>query len=335
MQKIGILGTGTWGTALARLLAGNGHDVTAWSAIAQEVETLRQTRRHPKLGDMVIPDAVAFTGDIAAACAQKDIVVFAVPSVYVRATARAAAPFVADAQVIVDVAKGMEAGTLLTLTEVIGEEMAAAGKAPRLVALSGPTHAEEVARDLPTTIVSASPDLQAAALVQDAFMSDCLRVYTNEDIRGVEVAGALKNVIALAAGIAGGLGYGDNARAAIITRGIAEMARLGAAMGCSKETFSGLTGLGDLVVTCTSMHSRNNRCGMLIGQGMAAADAVREVGMVVEGLNALPAALALGKKYAVELPIIESVEQIVHRGAPPREVVGNLMRRERKPENWM
>ena len=335
MRNIGILGTGTWGTALARLLAGNGHAVTAWSALAVEIDALRKTRRHPKLGDMVVPDSIVFTEEIARACTGMDIVVFAVPSVYVRATARSAAPFVTREQVIVDVAKGMEADTLLTLTEVIGQEMAAAGKAPRLVALSGPTHAEEVARDLPTTIVSSSHDAAAAALVQDAFMSDCLRVYTNTDIRGVEVAGALKNVIALAAGIAGGLDYGDNARAAIITRGIAEMARLGAAMGCERETFSGLTGLGDLVVTCTSMHSRNNRCGMLIGHGMAPEDAVREVGMVVEGLNALPAALALGEKYRVELPIIEGVNAIVHQNASPRAVVESLMRREKKPENWM
>ena len=273
--------------------------------------------------------------ETAAACREKDAVIFAVPSPYVRATARAAAPFVAEDQIIVDVAKGMEAETLMTLTGVIGEEMAKLGRAPRLVALSGPTHAEEVARDLPTTIVSASPDAQAAARIQDIFMTESLRVYTNADIRGVEVAGALKNVIALAAGIAGGLGYGDNARAAIITRGIAEMARLGAAMGCSKETFSGLTGLGDLVVTCTSMHSRNNRCGMLIGQGKAPDEAVREVGMVVEGLNALPAALELGKKYGVELPIIEGVHGIVDLGVSPREMVAELMRREPKPENWI
>ena len=335
MRNIGVLGTGTWGTALARLLSNNGHAVTAWSAIPREVEALGSTRRHPNLPGMVIPEGVSFTGEIAAAAAGKDIVVFAVPSVYVRDTARTAAPFVAEKQVIVDVAKGMEAGTLRTLTEVIGEELAAAGKQPRLVALSGPTHAEEVSRDLPTTIVSASHDAQAAAMVQDAFMCDCLRVYTNEDIRGVEVAGALKNVIALAAGIAGGLGYGDNARAAIVTRGIAEMARLGAAMGCSRETFSGLTGLGDLVVTCTSMHSRNNRCGMLIGQGHSPQQAVEEVGMVVEGLNALPAALALGRKYGAEMPIIEGVHAIVDLGAPPREVVERLMRRERKPENWL
>ncbi|HIS04304.1 MAG TPA: NAD(P)-dependent glycerol-3-phosphate dehydrogenase [Candidatus Pullichristensenella avicola] len=335
MYTIGILGTGTWGTALARLLAGNGHAVTAWSALPEEVASLSETRRHPRLGDMVVPESVAFTGDIGRACAEKDMLVFAVPSPYVRATARAAAPFARERQVAVDVAKGMETDTLLTLSEVIGQEMAAAGKAPRLVALSGPTHAEEVARDLPTTIVSSSRDADAARFVQDAFMSDSLRVYTNADIRGVEVAGALKNVIALAAGIAGGLGYGDNARAAIITRGIAEMARLGAAMGCERETFSGLTGLGDLVVTCTSMHSRNNRCGMLIGGGMAPADAVREVGMVVEGLNALPAALALGKKYGVELPIIEGVDAIVRRGASPRAVVESLMRREKKPETWL
>ena len=335
MQNIGVLGTGTWGTALLRLLANKGHAVTAWSALPEEVEALASARRHPKLPGMVIPESVTFTGDIAAACREKDAVIFAVPSPYVRATARAAAPFVAEDQIIVDVAKGMEAETLMTLTGVIGEEMAKLGRAPRLVALSGPTHAEEVARDLPTTIVSASPDAQAAARIQDIFMTESLRVYTNADIRGVEVAGALKNVIALAAGIAGGLGYGDNARAAIITRGIAEMARLGAAMGCSKETFSGLTGLGDLVVTCTSMHSRNNRCGMLIGQGKAPDEAVREVGMVVEGLNALPAALKLGKKYGVELPIIEGVHQIVDRGVSPRAMVGELMRRERKPENWI
>ena len=335
MLNIGILGTGTWGTALLRLLANKGHAVTAWSALPQEVEALSATRRHPKLPGMTIPDSVIFTADVAAACRGRDMLVFAVPSPYVRSTARAAAPFAAKDQLIVDVAKGMEAETLMTLTEVIGEEMAKAGKAPRLVALSGPTHAEEVSLDLPTPIVSASPDAQAAARAQDAFMTDRLRVYTNADIRGVEVAGALKNVIALAAGIAGGLGYGDNARAAIITRGIAEMARLGAAMGCSKETFSGLTGLGDLVVTCTSMHSRNNRCGMLIGQGKAPDEAVREVGMVVEGLNALPAALELGKKYGVELPIIEGVHQIVDLGASPRAVVAQLMCRDPKPENWM
>ena len=298
MQNIAVLGTGTWGTALLRLLANKGHAVTAWSALPEEVEALSAARRHPKLPGMTIPDSVIFTADIAAACRDRDMLVFAVPSPYVRATARAAAPFVSEDQLIVDVAKGMEAETLMTLTEVIGEEMAKHGKAPRLAALSGPTHAEEVSRDLPTTIVSASPD-------------------------------------ALAAGIAGGLGYGDTARAAIITRGIAEMARLGAAMGCSKETFSGLTGLGDLVVTCTSMHSRNNRCGMLIGQGKAPDEAVREVGMVVEGLNALPAALKLGKKYGVELPIIEGVHGIVDLGVSPREMVAELMRREPKPENWI
>ena len=231
MQNIAVLGTGTWGTALLRLLANKGHAVTAWSALPEEVEALSAARRHPKLPGMTIPDSVIFTADIAAACRERDMLVFAVPSPYVRATARAAAPFVAEDQLIVDVAKGMEAETLMTLTEVIVEEMRGADKVPRLVALSGPTHAEEVARDLPTTIVSASPDARAAAQVQSAFMTDCLRRYTNADIRGVEVAGALKNVIALAAGIAGGLGYGDNARAAIITRGIAEMARLGAAMG--------------------------------------------------------------------------------------------------------
>ena len=334
MRTIGILGAGTWGTALARLLANNGHAVRVWSPLESEIETLSVTRRHPRLEGMEIPRQVEFTGDIAHACRGREIVVFAVPSVHVRQSARKAALHVEEGAVVVDVAKGMEEQTLMTLSEVIGQEFACAGRKARLAVLSGPTHAEEVARDLPTTIVSASADPQAAALIQAEFASGCLRVYTNSDIRGVEVAGALKNVIALASGISSGLGFGDNARAAIITRGIAEMARLGAAMGCSRETFSGLTGLGDLVVTCTSVHSRNNRCGMLLGQGVAPDEAARQIGMVVEGLNALGAATALARKYGVEMPLIKGVDAIVRRGAPPRVVVEELMRRELKTETW-
>lgn len=330
MSDIGILGAGTWGMALARMLSNMGHKVAVWSALPEEIERLSTERRHPNLPGMEIPEAIGFTGEIARACREKDLVVFAVPSVYVRSTARLAAPHIAPGQLIADVAKGIEPETLLTMTEVLRDEIP---RSPRLVALSGPTHAEEVARDLPTTIVSASGDLPAAEAVQDIFMNSCMRVYTNSDARGVEIAGALKNIIALAAGISRGLGYGDNAKAAIITRGIAEIARLGMAMGCRAETFSGLAGLGDLVVTCTSEHSRNNRAGALIGRGLPPGEAVKQVGMVVEGIHALPAAMALSEKYSVELPIIEAVDAVVRRGRDPREAVNALMSRDRKPEN--
>ena len=282
---------------------------------------------------MVIPDAVVFTGNISEAASGKDILLFAVPSVFVRATARQAAPYVENGQVIVDVAKGIEPGTLLTMTEIIGEEMGKQGKGDvKLVALSGPTHAEEVAKDLPTTIVSASCDARAAAYVQDVFMNTCLRVYTNRDTRGVELCGAMKNIIALASGISAGLGYGDNTKAALITRGMAEITRLGLAMGCMAETFYGLAGIGDLIVTATSVHSRNNRAGYLIGQGRTAEEARQEVGMVVEGINALPAAMELSARYHVEMPLCRAVNEIVNEGASPRETVRRLMERPRKGE---
>lgn len=331
MANIGIIGAGSWGIALSYLLHNNGHQVTVWSALPQEVEELREKRVHRTLPDLTLPEDMVFTGDLEVAMDQKDLLVTAVPSVYVRETAKKMRPFLREGQIVVNVAKGIEEGTLMTLSQILEEELPGANVA----VLSGPSHAEEVSRSLPTTCVAGAADKKTAEYIQSLFMSEVFRVYTSPDVLGIELGGALKNVIALAAGIAGGLGYGDNARAAIITRGIAEMARLGAAMGCPKETFSGLTGLGDLVVTCTSMHSRNNRCGMLIGQGKAPDEAVREVGMVVEGLNALPAALKLGKKYGVELPIIEGVHGIVDLGVSPREMVAELMRREPKPENWI
>jgi glycerol-3-phosphate dehydrogenase len=319
---------------LARLLCLNGNEVVVWSALEREVAELSLTGRHPNLPGMVIPEAVRFTGDIGEACTGRDMVIFAVPSVYTRQTARAAAPFVSEGQILVDVAKGMEADTQLSLTEVIRDEIGRLrpGVSLRLAALSGPSHAEEVARDLPTTIVSASEDRETAKFVQAVFTSGCMRVYTNPDVKGVELCGALKNIVALAAGIADGLGYGDNAKAALITRGIAEIRRLGVAMGCQERTFGGLAGIGDLIVTATSAHSRNNRAGRLIGQGRAPSEAVREVGMVVEGMNALPAAIALSRRYGVELPIIEAVDRVVNEGAAPSEVVKSLMRRERKTE---
>lgn len=330
MKKIGVLGAGTWGMALARMLCVSGHDVSVWSALANEVEEFSATRRHPNLPGMEIPAEIAFTGDIAEICKDKDILLFAVPSPFVRATARSAAPYIPDGQIIVDVAKGIEADTLMTMTQIIADEL----KNPtvKLVALSGPTHAEEVARDLPTTIVSACEDMEVAKLVQDVFFNTCMRVYTNEDVLGVELSGAMKNIIALASGIAVGLGYGDNTKAALMTRGIAEIARLGSAMGCNSQTFLGLAGIGDLIVTATSVHSRNNRCGMLLGQGMKPQDAIRQVGMVVEGINALPAAMRLARQYGVELPIMATVNDVVNGDITPAEAVKYLMSREKSAE---
>ena len=330
MKKIGVLGAGTWGMALARMLCVNGHAVTVWSALEREIDEFSTTRRHPNLPGMVIPDEILFTKDVTAVCDGMDILLFAVPSPFVRATARKVAPYVRDNQIIVDVAKGIEADTLLTMTGIIADEIK--NPAVKLVALSGPTHAEEVARDLATTIVSACEDQEAARQVQDVFWGTCMRVYTNDDTLGVELCGAMKNIIALASGIAAGMGLGDNAKAALITRGIVEISRLGTAMGCNAATFGGLAGIGDLIVTATSMHSRNNRCGMLIGQGIAPDEAVKQVGMVVEGINALPAAMRLAEKYGVELPIMEAVNAIVNHGADPRETVAQLMGRDKKPE---
>ena len=334
MKRIGILGAGTWGMALARMLTVSGNDVLVWSAIEKEIDSLSTTRKHPNLPQMKIPDELRFTKSIEEVCKDKDILLFAVPSVFVRSTAAKARPYVADGQIIVDVAKGIEPDTLYTMTEILADELGKEGgpKGVRLVALSGPTHAEEVAIDLPTTIVSASKDMEAAAYVQEVFTNNVMRVYTNEDIKGVELSGAMKNVIALGVGISTGLGYGDNARAALITRGIAEIARLGVAMGCNVHTFAGLAGIGDLIVTATSMHSRNNRAGILIGKGETPENAVKEVGMVVEGMNALPAALELAERYQVEMPIVQTVNAIVNKGMSAAEAVKSLMERGLKNE---
>lgn len=333
-RKIGVLGAGTWGMALARMLANNGDEVMVWSALEREVEEYAATRVHPNLPGMTIPASIAFTKSIEEVCTGKTLLLFAVPSVFVRSTAAKAQPFIPDGQIIVDVAKGIEPDTLYSMTEVLADALKSDGRHDhvRLVALSGPTHAEEVALDLPTTIVSACEDVQAAELVQDIFMNTCMRVYTNPDIKGVELCGALKNIIALGTGISVGLGYGDNTRAALITRGIAEMTRLGLAMGCKEQTFAGLAGIGDLIVTATSQHSRNNRAGFLMGQGRTPQQAVKEVGMVVEGINALPAAMALAEKYQVDMPIVRAVNAIVNEGASPAEMVRRLMERGRKNE---
>ncbi len=333
-MNIGILGAGTWGSALAVMLNKNGHNVTVWSAIKEEIDILSSTRKHKNLPDMVIPDDLVFTGDIGCACKDKDVIVFAVPSVYVRKTAEAAKEYIGNNQIIADVAKGIEADTLYTMTRVILDVVDKDGsKGVKAVALSGPTHAEEVAVGLPTAIISASPDMDAAKFIQSVFGNENMRVYTNSDILGVELCGARKNIIALAAGISKGLGNGDNAGAAIITRGMAEITRLGIAMGCDKNTFYGLAGIGDLIVTATSVHSRNNRAGRLIGEGMSPKDAVAAVGMVVEGINALGAAVKLAEKYNVQMPITFGVNNIINNGADPAETVCELMCREMKQES--
>lgn len=332
MTKIAVFGAGTWGIALARLLAVHGKDVTVWSAIPAELKALSTTHRHPNLPGMELPATMHYTADIAEACAGRDVLLFAVPSPFVRATAKKAAPHISDGQLIVDVAKGVEDKTLMTMSEIIEDELAKAGRKARVVALSGPTHAEEVARDMPTAIVAACAEEEAAKTVQKIFNTPTFRVYTNDDRRGTELGGAIKNVIALAVGIALGLGYGDNAKAALITRGNAELARLGAAMGCKPETFAGLSGMGDLIVTCTSMHSRNLHAGMLIGRGKSVEQAKTEVGQVVEGINALPAACRLAKKYKVEMPIVQAVEAILDGKLEARSALMSLMGRSLKRE---
>ncbi len=334
MANIGVLGAGTWGTALARMLAVNSHNVTMWSALPQELIELKNTRKHKNLPGSTLPESISYTPDIHEICQGRDILLFAVPSPYVRTTARACLPHLAPFQVIVDVAKGIEAGSLMTMSQVIQSEVDSQPglQGVRVVALSGPTHAEEVALDLPTAIVASSEDMAAADKAQDIFMNPNFRVYTNNDVIGVELGGAVKNIIALGCGIACGLGYGDNARAALITRGAAEISRLAPVCGGSAGTIAGLAGIGDLIVTCTSVHSRNFRAGMLMGQGKTSEQAVAEVGMVVEGLNALPGVKALAAKYHVELPIVNMVDAIVSGHVPVRDAVDKLMGRRKTTE---
>lgn len=334
MANIGVLGAGTWGTALARMLAVNGHNVTMWSALPQELIELKNTRKHKNLPGCTLPESIAYTPDIHEICQGRDILLFAVPSPYVRTTARACLPHLAPFQVIVDVAKGIEAGSLMAMSQVIQSEVDSQPglQGVRVVALSGPTHAEEVALDLPTAIVASSEDMAAAEKAQDIFMNPNFRVYTNNDVIGVELGGAVKNIIALGCGIACGLGYGDNARAALITRGAAEISRLAPVCGGSAGTIAGLAGIGDLIVTCTSVHSRNFRAGVLMGQGKTSEQAVAEVGMVVEGLNALPGVKALAAKYHVEMPIVNMVDAIVSGHVPVRDAVDKLMGRRKTTE---
>lgn len=330
MASISVIGAGSWGTALALLLHNNGHEVTLWSALADEVEVLQTKRENPdKLPGVKLPDEMMITGDLKETIEDKNLLVLAVPSPFVRSTAHSMKDLVKKDQIIVNVAKGIEEKTLMTLSQVIEDELPQADVA----VMSGPTHAEEVVKGIPTTIVVGANSKKTAEYVQGLFMSEVFRVYTSPDVLGIEVGAALKNVVALAAGIADGLGYGDNTKAALITRGIAEIGRLGTAMGGRVETFGGLSGIGDLIVTCASMHSRNRRAGILIGKGYSYEEAMKEVKMVVEGVYSAKAAMGLAEKYKVQLPIIEQVNEVLFHGKKADEAVKDLMLRDKKIEN--
>lgn len=330
MARIGILGAGSWGTALAILLHDNGHDVTVWSIHEEEVETLNTTRRHErKLPGVEIPEGIVFTTDMKETMSDKDVCVLAVPSPFIRSTCQKMKQYVRAGQIIVNVAKGIEENTLYTLTDIIEEELPYADAC----VLSGPSHAEEVSRRLPTTCVVSSRTRKTAEYLRSVFVSPVFRVYISPDMLGIELGGALKNVIALAAGTADGLGYGDNTKAALITRGIAEIARLGIKMGGKPETFYGLTGIGDLIVTCASMHSRNRKAGYLMGQGYTMEEAMKEVQMVVEGVYSAKAALELSRKYQVEMPIVEQVNKVLFENKNTEEAVKELMLRDKKIES--
>lgn len=330
MAKISVIGAGSWGTALALLLSKNGHEVNVWSIMEEEVNMLSEKREHTeKLPGVKLPESMTFTTDLEQSVKGKDLLVLAVPSPFTRSTSKSMCPFVEEGQLIVNVAKGVEEATLMTLSEIIEQEIPKA----EVAVLSGPSHAEEVGRGLPTTCVAGAKTKKTAEYIQEIFMNEVFRVYTSPDILGIELGGALKNVVALAAGIADGLGYGDNTKAALITRGIAEIARLGMKMGGEYKTFAGLTGIGDLIVTCASVHSRNRRAGTLIGKGYSMEDAMKEVKMVVEGVHSAKAAMGLAKKYQVSLPIIEQVNQILFDNKPADEAVRELMLRDRREED--
>lgn len=328
-MKIGIVGAGSWGLALSVLVDRNGHKATVWSHTPSVVEMLTKEREHKtKLPGVILNESILITDNLENVIKENDVIILGVPSPYIRKTSKEMAPFVKDNQIIVNVSKGIEEDSLLTLSEVIEEEIPNA----KVAIMCGPSHAEEVGRGIPTTIVVGARDRKTAETLQNIFMNEVFRVYTSPDVLGMEIGSALKNVIALAAGCADGLGYGDNTKAALITRGIAEITRLGTAMGGKAETFAGLTGMGDLIVTCASMHSRNRRAGILIGQGKTMQEAMDEVKMVVEGVYSAKAALKLSQKYEVEMPIIEQINLVLFENKSAKDAVRDLMIRDKKIE---
>ena len=330
MAEIGVIGAGSWGTALAIVLAHNGHNVTVWSILEDEVEMLTKEHEHKdKLPGVKIPETISFTTDLKTAAEGKEMVVLAVPSPFTRSTAHNLAEFITEGQLIVIVSKGIEESTLMIQSEIVEQEIPQADVA----VMSGPSHAEEVGRGLPTTVVAGAHTKKTAEQVQTFVMNEVFRVYTSPDMLGIELGASLKNVIALAAGMADGLGYGDNTKAALITRGIKEISRLGVAMGANTETLNGLSGIGDLIVTCASRHSRNRKAGMLIGRGYTMQEAMDEVKMVVEGVYSAKAAIALAKKYEIDMPIIEQVNAVLFEDQPAKDAVMELMLRDKKAEH--
>ena len=331
MAKISVIGSGGWGIALTILLYKNGHDLTIWSFDKREAEELKKTRQNKtKLPNILLPEDIKVTDDLKEAVDNKDVLILAVPSKAIRSVSKSLKDIIKDNQIIVNVAKGLEEDTLKTMTDIIEEELK--GKKPQVAVLSGPSHAEEVGKGIPTTCVVSAHNKELTLYLQNIFMNPSFRVYTSPDMLGVEIGGALKNVIALAAGIADGLNYGDNTKAALITRGIKEISTLGVAMGGEQSTFYGLTGLGDLIVTCASMHSRNRRAGILLGQGKTLDEAIKEVNMVVEGVYSAKSALMAAKKYNVEIPIIEQVNAVLFENKNAAEAVNELMIRDKKLE---
>lgn len=328
-MKISFIGAGSWGTALSIVVADNKHDVKIWARNAGHIEEMKRTRRNERyLDGVTLPDNIEPTDDIGYCLSDAEVLVIAISSQSYRQVLTQYGSLISDDTIIVNVAKGIENGTLLRISEVVKELK----PNNAYVDLSGPSHAEEVSRRLPTTLVSASKDLEVAQLIQDLFSTDYLRVYTNPDVIGVELGGALKNIIALGAGISDGMGFGDNAKAALMTRGIKEITRLGIALGASIDTFNGLTGVGDLIVTCTSMHSRNRRCGIMIGEGLSRDEAEKKVGMVVEGIYATKAAYDLSHKLNIEMPIVDQLYGVLYEGKDARTSVKTLMLRQRKHE---
>lgn len=329
MKTIGVIGAGSWGTALAITLSNKGHKVKICDINAEHLAEMREHRENVRyLPGIKFSDNLHIVDNAEEALKDADMALFSAPAQHFRSAFTGALPYLKDDVVVVNVAKGIEQGTLMRMSEIAYEVKPSV----KYVVLSGPSHAEEVGRALPTTVAVASKDMKLAEFVQDIFITDRFRVYTNDDVCGVELGGSLKNIIALGAGISDGIGFGDNAKAALMTRGITEMCRLGAKLGADVATFSGLTGVGDLIVTCTSMHSRNRRCGIMIGEGMKPSEAVAEVGMVVEGMFTAEAAYELAKQVGVEMPITESIYQCINEEITAKEAVELLMGRDRKNE---
>ena len=326
-MKAVVVGSGAWGTALAIRLCKNGHDVTMWTFEKDLIPEMETTRRNPRLPVAVLPESLKISNDYACVRGCK-LVVMASPSFPARAVAKSVSPYIDEDAVVVSVTKGLEAGTHMRMSAVVAE---VTGR--EVVALTGPSHAEEVAIDVPTGLLAASTNQALAEFVQDAFMCDALRVYTSPDPVGAELGAALKNVIALCAGVTDGLGCGDNTKAMPTTRGLTETARLGVSLGARKETFAGLAGVGDLIVTCTSMHSRNRRAGILIGQGKDPQTAMKEVGAVVEGYYAAKSAWELGQRQGIDMPITEAAYQVLYEGADVKEAFQRLLTRQRKAES--